>query len=516
MKMARYYAQLLVYIAITAGVYFIFADFARLRLNTADASTYLNIAENIASHKGFVTSFNLYQYFTTLYHPIWPYMQFLYPLLCSFVFMLHGGIEQVIKVNILILGINSALVFYIIQRFMPTRFNVLFISFLVFSSNFFISALYPWTEQFYFLCFIITFILFLKYSGSPKGLMWLGFLNAALMLLRAAHLYNFLGFLPVLFIGKDPLSRKFERVLYFAGAFILAYGLYQLFCLMVYHVFYPEYAQPGISYGLARITGGIIYNPDHAGIQILAGPLFSLKSFFCVGEHLRDFCRQMPVLLWPAFFYYFLPAEKRTDGGLVALCFFQSIFTVLGYSVTFYWLPYHFESLRYSLVPYALMGLAGWYCLYQGLSLAGSRWKNLAVGLITVVLLYPQVSKFIAFKADFLQRPLWGIPYYKDLLEAYRWIDKNLPKEILVASDEDQEGYFMHRPFISTPPGASFNCTNLALYNHIYSPDYYLLSSQASDACFTPIVHTTVFSNRSFKLLKITNAAPKPGLISQP
>ena len=504
MKLSReIIVRFLVFVVIVFGVYFIFVDFAGLKLNTADASSYLNVAENIASHKGFVTSYNLYESFKTFYHPIWPYMQLLYSLLCALVFKFHGTIEQVIKVNIFLLGVNSALIFYIIQKLIPTRLNVFFIFFLVFSSNFFISALYPWTEQFYFFCFIITFILFLKYTKSPKHLIGLGFLNGVWMLIRVAHLYNFLGFLPVFFIGKDPLRRKLHRAFCFAGGFMAAYGLYQLFCLISYHVFYPAYAQGAAGYGLARLTGAIIYNPDKAGIQIFLGSFFSLKSFWCMGEHLRDFYFQMPFFLWPALVYYFLPVNKRQDGGLVALCFSQSIFTVLGYSWTFYWLPYHFESLRYSLIPYVLMSLAGWYCLYQGLSFLKSPGRKWVAGLALVSLLYPQVDQFIAFKSNLLKHPLWERPYYKDLLGSYNWIDKNLPKAILVASNEDQEGYFMHRPFISTPPGKSFNCTNLALYNSIYSPDYYLLSLAVTDKCFVPIAHTTIFSNKTFRLLKV-------------
>ena len=125
------------------------------------------------------------------------------------------------------------------------------------------------------------------------------------------------------------------------------------------------------------------------------------------------------------------------------------------------------------------------------------------VGLVLLSFLYLQADKFIAFKSNLLNHPLWGRPYYKDLLGSYNWIDKNLPKEILVASDEDQEGFFMHRPFISTPPGKSFNCANLALYNSLYSPDYYLLSRAVTDKCFTSIGHATVFSNRTFRLFKV-------------
>ena len=255
---------------------------------------------------------------------------------------------------------------------------------------------------------------------------------------------------------------------------------------------------------MARLTDGIIYNPDKVGIQLFLGPFFSLKNFLCMGQHLRDLYLQMPFFLWPAFVYYFLPTNKRQDGGAIALCFSQSIFTVLGYSLTFDWLPHHFESLRYSMVPFVLMSVAGWYCLYQGLSFLKSPVKKWIVGLVLLSLLWPQVDKFIAFKSDLLGHPLWEKPYYKDLLGSYNWIDKNLPKEILVASDEDQEGFFMHRPFISTPPGKSFNCANLALYNSLYSPDYYLLSGAVTDKCFTSIPHTAVFFNRTFRIFKVT------------
>ncbi len=484
------------------SVFFIFFNFAYLKLNTADASIYLSTAENIANHKGFVVSYNLCQSFNTLYHPVLPYYQPLYSFFSSF-FINHGGIVKVIQINIFLFALNAMLVFYIVQNLIPTRFNVFFIFFLVFSSNFFISALYPWTEQFHFFCFIITFILFLKYAKSPKHLICLGFLNGIFMLVRVAHVYNFLAYLPVLFIGKDSLRRKFGRVFFFVGAFILAYGLYQWVCLFLYHVFYPEFARPGASYGLARLTNGIIYDPDKVGIQVFLGSFFSLKNFLCMGQHLRDFYRQMPLFLWSALAYYFLPIKKRQDGGLIVLCFSQSIFTVLGYSLTFYWLSYHFESLRYSLIPYVLMSLAGWYCLYQGLSFSESPGRKLAGGLVLLSLLYPQADKFIAFKSNLWGHPLWERPYYKDLLEGYNWIDKNLPKEILVASNEDQEGFFMHRPFISTPPGKSFNCANLARYNSLYSPDYYLLSLEVTDKCFTSIPHATIFSNKTFRLFKV-------------
>ena len=483
-------------------VYFIFINFANLKLKTADGSIYLSTAENIARHKGFVVSYNLCQCFNTLFHPIWAYYQPVYSLFAS-LFINHGGIVQVIKANILLFALNVMIIFYLLEELMPTRLNVLFIFYLVFSSSFFLSALYAWTEQLHFLCFITTFILFLKFKDRPGCLFCLGILNAFIMLIRVAHLYNFMAYFPLILISKDTLRQKFYKALFLLGGFFLAYGLYQLFCLLVYHVSYPEYARPGASYGLARFYSGVAYDLKKVGLQIPLGAVFSAQHLSYIGEHLRDFFYRMLFFLWPALFYYFLPIKKRLEGGFIELCFFQSIFVILGYSLTFYWLTYSFDSLRYAMIPFVLTSIAGWYCLYHGLSLSQPGFKKIAGVVLLLSILAPQVSKFIAFKCKVMNPPLWEKTYYKNANNSYEWIDRNLPKEILVASDEDQQGYFMHRPFISTPVGNSFTCANLALFNRIYSPDYYLLSWDVKDKCFASIAHTKIYSNRDFRILKV-------------
>jgi len=500
--LASFISKYLFLAFIFLSVFFIFEKFSYLKLNTADSSIYLSTAENIAHHKGAVVSYNLCQCFKTLYHPLLPYYQPLYPLFSS-LFIDHGGIVKIIKINILLFALNVTLIFYIIQRSIPTSFNVIFIYILAFSFNFFISALYPWTEQFHFFCFICSFILFLKFKDHPGHLFWLGILNGIFMLVRVAHMFNFLAYIPVLFIGNASFRQKLRRAAFFVGGFILAYGLYQIFCLSAYHVFYPEYARPGASYGFAHIFNGIIYNPDKVGIQLAVGSFFTLNNFLRIAGHIRDFYLLMPLFLWPAVFYYFLPIHKRVDGGLVELCISQSLFIILGYSVMFYWSVDFHEAFRYSLIPYVLISVAGWYCLYQGLSLSDSWGKKIIGGLMLLSLLYPQVNKLILFQSELSKRPMWERPFYKDLMESYHWIDNNLPKEILVASDEEQEGYFMHRPYISLPPGESYNCTNLKLFDHIYAPDYYLLSNGVSDQCFTGISYVQIFTNDTFRVLEV-------------
>ncbi len=496
----------IILVVISSALYLIFISFSYSGFNTADASLYLSTAENIAGHKGFVVSYNLYQQFNTLYHPVFPYYQPVYSLFAS-LFIGHGGIVKVVQVNILLFVFNVLLIYYLIQKLIPTRFNILFILFLAFSYDFYVSALYAWTEQLYFLCFIITFILFLKYSKSPRHLVWLGALNGVLMLVRVAHFYNFAGFLPLLFFGEYPLRQKFNKAFSFIGGFILAFGLYQLFCLAAYHAFYPECPRPAMDYSIAHHTSGIIYHLNTVGIQVLSGPFLTLGNLLNMAKHCWGFYLQMPLLLWPVLICYSLGINRKKDGGFVELCFFQSLITIFGYSLTFCSVAYFskFEFIRYSLLPYALLSLAGWYCLYQGLTLSYTPGKKLLGWVLMISLLIPQVRYFTLYYETYsMKHPIWRRPYFSNLLESYRWIDNNLPKEVLVASSDDQENYFMHRPFVSLPPGRSFNCTNLALYNQIYAPDYYLLSRLVPDKCFTLIPHTAVYSNKTFRLYKVS------------
>jgi len=486
----------LVFLMITLGVYYIFADFALLKLNTADASTYLNIAENIVSHKGFVVSYNLYQFFTAHYYPIWPYMQSIYPLLCSIVFMFHGGIEQVIRLNIFILGLNTALIFYIIQTVVPSRLNVLFLVCMVFSFNFYISAFYAWTEQFHLLLF---FIIFLKYSDRPRGLAAVGLLNGILFLVRVAQIYNIMAYLLVILIAEVNIRQRTKNVLIFMGGFLAIVGPYQLFNLAVYHAFYPQYIKPAADYTMARISKLSTYKPGYPGLYNPVGFGGNREYFY---QHLSDFFVRINLFLIPVLAYVSVPKPKNKGQFFILNCMLQSLFIILGYCYSFNWNS-TIDSLRYSLIPFVLIFLAGWFCFYELFFASEIKWKKLLLVFLLFSFSFYSVDRYLYTRQGFMSQPRTKIPYYIDLFEVYRWIDKNLPENILVASNEDQEPYFMHRPFISTPPYKSYNCNNLKIFNRMYSPDYFLLSSSLSDACFSQIPSVKIFSNKTFRLLEV-------------
>jgi len=501
MKMLRL-AQFLFYSVIILGVYFIFADFARLKLNTADASTYLNIAENIAAHKGFVVTFDLYQFFTAHEHPLWPFLHPVYPLLCALVFILHGGIEQVIRLNIFILGINAALVFYLISRYCPSRLNLLFLFCLVFSFNFFYTSIFPWTEQLHLMFFLITFILFLRFPDRLAGLLSVGALNGFLFLIRVSHVYSLPAYLLVLGLSGGEFRERLRNVLVFLAGFLAVLGPYQLFNWLVFHSLYPEYLKPAADYTLARVSHLSGYRPGHAGMYNPSGFQFAMShiGYFC--NHVKGLCGSFVFFLIPVAAYLSLLRHKAQGSFFVLNCLCQSACIVLGYSYSFSWNP-NLETLRYSLIPFVLIMLAGWFCFYELFFIAGSGPRRMFVVAILTILVFFSGARYLDLRQQLIGHPRTEDPYYIDLYGSFRWVDGNLPPNILVASNEDQEGYFMHRPFISMPPKSSFSCANLRIYDRIYAPDYYLLSLAVPGVCFDQIPHKQVFSNKTFRILKV-------------
>jgi len=500
-------------ILIATVVVYIFSGFAYCKLISADASNYLNIAENIVTHKGFVVSYNSALVFNTLYYPIWPYYQFLYPLFCS-LFINHGGIVQIVKINVLLFAMNAAIIFSIVQNLIPTRLSVLFVFALIFSINCYLPAIYPWTEHLHFFCFILSFIVFLRYYQHPWPLFWIGLFNGVLMLLRESHIFNVLGYLLFILIGTYPIRKKFSLMLAFLSGFVLLYGAFQWWCWNSYHDFYPQDAKGSMLFLMSNYSKGIVYDVHKVGVQLDLGPFLTLEHLSNVGRHILSFIHQMPLFVVPSLFYFLLPQKKKCAGGLMALCFCQSIVAIVGFSSAYYMLD-SLEARRYVMIPYILMSIVGWYCLIKGLSILESKPKKIILLCLLVILVFPAVKKVINKKNDLLKYPRWeAVAYEKDLFESFKWIDKNLPKEVLIASNERQECFFLHRPFVVTPEMGSFNCENFSRYNKIYAPDYYLLTPSISNECFEPLRHAKLFSNQNFRILRIEKVLnPKDQLI---
>ncbi|MBF0510770.1 MAG: hypothetical protein HQL13_00405 [Candidatus Omnitrophica bacterium] len=490
------------YAWVMAGlVVYIFSGLAFCQLLSADACNYLNIAQNIAHHKGFVISYNSAQIFNTLYYPIWPYYQFLYPLFCS-LFIAHGGIIGVIKVNVVLFAVNAAIIFYVIQKLIPTRLNILFLLYLVFSTNVYLSAIYPWTEQLHFLCFILTFMAFLKYAHNQKALVLLGFLNSVLLLLRESHSFIILGYLLFILMGGLPIQGRIKSLVSFITGVLLFYVPYQWWCYGSTHAFYPQNAKGSIIFSMSGYTNRVIYDISKVGPQLTLSPFFTIEHMINIKKHISDILHQMSAFMIPCFFYYLLPEQKRKDGGLVGLAFCQSLTGILGFSLSFYMFDY-FDAIRYSMVHFILISIAGWYCLYQGLAISASRvWRTIMV-IVLVVLVLPLSIQFFDNREALLRNPRWvSLPYEKDLFAAYQWIDNNLPPEALIASDERQEAYLMHRPFVNVPEGKAFTCENLSRFQKIYAPDYYLLSDKILGTCLEPANYSVIFVNHHLRLLK--------------
>ncbi len=484
---------------IVTGIYFVFADFAHLKLNTADASTYLNIGENTASGKGFRVSYNLYQGFKELYHPVWPYIYPVYPLLCSVVFFLGGAMEQVIKLNIFILGLNAALVFYLLRQFIPNLLSVLLWVSIIFSFHFYFTAFYAWTEQLHLFFFLSSFILFLRNSNNSRMLWLLGAFNGMIMLLRFAHVYTIGAYLLVIFLmGEGHWRERIKNAFYFLAGVAVVFGGYQSFNWLAYHSFYPESSKSAADYIRASKMVETVY--DANGKFVLPPPKLSVTSIY-FWTHVKDFLILMP--FWAVFtLFSFSKIFNRKEAYFVWNCLFQSILIILGYCYTFSWLN-TIDSLRYCLIPITLTGIAGCFCFYKILFEPPVKWQRLCVVAAALIMTWGVLYNYVRVRENLLEHPTERIPYYQSLFQSYAWIDKNLPKDALIASDEDQQAFLMHRPFISTPIGKSLNCGNLKMHNKIFKPDYYLLSYATLEGCFDGIPHRQVFINKRFEILQI-------------
>jgi hypothetical protein len=250
---------------------------------------------------------------------------------------------------------------------------------------------------------------------------------------------------------------------------------------------------------MARISRSSTYRLGYPGIYNPIGFSGNREFFY---QHLLDFFVRINLFLIPLLAYISLPQQKSKGQFFILNCLLQSLFIILGYCYSFNWYN-TIDSLRYSLIPFVLLFLAGWFCFYELFFASGIKWKKLLLVFLLFSFSFFSVDRYLDIRRRFMSQPVTKTPYYIDLFEVYKWIDKNLPKDVLVASNEDQEPYFMHRPFISTPPNRTYNCPNLRTFNRIYSPDYYVLFSSTTDKCFAAIPNVRIFANKTFRILEI-------------
>ena len=163
-----------------------------------DACLYLDIGKNFWAGKGFITTFNFYQYFNTANYDAAAFMQPVFPFLIGFFYKLTNSIIFADLVNTLLCCLNIALVYFLLSSF--SRLSRIFIC-LIISVNYsvFLTSLFAWTEQLHLFFFLASLFFFIRLAGEEKEAAWLsawfGLIMGIATLVRVANLYLVIGFI---------------------------------------------------------------------------------------------------------------------------------------------------------------------------------------------------------------------------------------------------------------------------------------------------------------------------------
>ncbi|MDD4908807.1 MAG: hypothetical protein PHJ00_07085 [Candidatus Omnitrophica bacterium] len=477
-------ADLVFISAIFLLTFFLNIAIANNMLLSPDPCGYLDMGRNLFTGKGAVTSYNIYQFWPDKYYPFLPYMPPLYPLVAGLLLFLFN-LKAVIGFNVLLFSINCSLLYVILRLTSPSWICFLITLFMVFSTSIVNTAMYPWTEQLHLFFVLSVLLIYLKNKKASLGM---GIILAVSCLVRAAGLYNFIGFMASLIIirgfSKEAL-KEYARVAFGFAGVLFCYGL---FCYIRYGVFYPQYLSAAKVYAAIKIFPGAFYNntlpvlnmpPLNQGFDVVL--LNTCKHFIDFIIPFKNL--KFMLLIVPLGIIYDLIKRKKP---LFIVFFCQGAAVILFYAVSFAWYPEPVEVIRYALIPLVMFVSIGFLYIKDILAkLIPNRMKALspaAFAIIILSFLCANISEYVDFRKHCLDiyPVLWG-GYNKNRDEMCEWIRANTDTNALIASDRVRDGFLLNRPFVSLPPGEAATRKNFTDHLGIYKPEYILLDGKNAD-----------------------------------
>ncbi|MBF0521786.1 MAG: glycosyltransferase family 39 protein [Candidatus Omnitrophica bacterium] len=457
------------------------ASFGRI---TADACGYLDIMRNILSGHGPVISYNLYQKWSgNVFYPALPYMQPLFSIVIIPIFYIFKSIAAINIFNVILSAANSVILYGLLhKRFNPSLafWSAILVGI---SPSMIHTSVFPWTEQLHLFLLLISLLFLLSglETESGKKMFIAGAISSINCLTRFANLYVIFSILLALLFIHHLVKNINKRSLFlFFLGLVLPLFLYELFCVLRYHEFYPAYSRAAYTFNLAERFPGAYYKT--AGTPILNMPerntLDQLSLLIHnVPHHIEDFLDQlggMSFLIIPIIFYIFY---QTNPVEIILLMLLAG--NIFGYSLNFYFLS-KIEILRYSLIPYvAIIPLV--LILTQGIGkILKERFKFIhpkTIFFISVTILltiymkdvfhgniYFYDKKFVLQQED----------YKKQDLTAFHFIEEHSTPTDLIATDHIQGIFPLNRPTVSLPPEKSVTLLNLKDYLQIYRPKFIL------------------------------------------
>jgi len=329
---------------------------ANMELLSPDASGYLDMGRNLISGKGAVISSNIYQFWPEKYHPSFPYMQPLFPIIAGLIWSLIN-LKVVIGFNILLFAINCIFLYKILTLYVDYLISFLIAVFVGFTNTIVYTAIHPWTEQLHLFFLLLAIFIYLKYK---KALFWVGMLLGISFLVKVASFYNIFAFGIALVVLRGFSKTALREYIEVTFGFLIIFLFYEMFCYFKYGVFYPEYLTAAKTYTTAKIAPGAFYKKDLPVLNMPALEITTEAIFTNIREHLSDFIKMFGnikfVLVLVPIYVIFDLFKRKT--ALVIIFFFQGLCVLLGYALSLWWFS-EIEADRYSLIPFITLGSIG-------------------------------------------------------------------------------------------------------------------------------------------------------------
>lgn len=438
--------------------------------NSSDTFLYLDIARNILAGRGFLVSFNIYQYWDGLFYPALPFIHVGLPIAASVVYLLFRSLESVIVFGFILAFLNSFLIFFIVKRLYADK-ALAFWAALLFASTVSneIALLRILTEPLSLFVTLMAVYLFVSRQGPVfRCAATIGILLGLGVFVRSASvLYPAVFFLAFLSgRGRGRLAAALPFILWPAGVLFL----YEAFVYLQYGVFFPTYPEAFKNYYLATFVTGGEFFPSHPVVRPSVEIFFPVScwaAFLDMGKVLWCTLRLLLIFAAASFFRIFRQRD-RCELLLAGLAFFQTAAVLLFYS---YARLGEFEWGRFLLLPLmSLIILAGrqlrLFC-QRFVPLAKSFLFHAVFGIIFLSNLY-QTGRTLEV---YWQTAATSSQKVAELQAVAAWVREHMQETSLLAVSGDIiEKVWLERPEVILPFGNMLSEKKLGSFLKIYRP----------------------------------------------
>jgi len=437
---------LLFFLTIIFYLPFIFSDNL-----TPDAVDYINIANNLASGRGFTISikwhfFNDYPVIRSAIAERPP----IYPLFLSLLFLINKSLFFILLVNIILTGINVLLLYHYTQKLLGNRLVSLISALvLLLNPNMLMSAIFPLSEQLYILILLIILNLFSK-SVNKERIVLVGLLTAMAYLIRPTAIVFLFAIIVWLILIKEAKLIPY----YLITTIGILIPWFTAVAIVHHNPFYSVQSFHFITLSIKdEMAQGYLkeYEPAlkffiHNSNEILK---LVIRNFI---NYTIEFLSLSYLGILSVFLLTFFSISKTTRKNSLPL--WIALLNLIFISIV--WATY--DASRFLLITFILSLPFLLYGLFKFLGdVQTVNFKTNKIPIIAIIILL-----FIYMKIDYDMYGRFHNPSYRTTEEMKAWVKNNVKETDVICSYDPFKTNFMYeRPTIILPSDINF-------LNHVY------------------------------------------------